>query len=111
MTHTQLIDRWFKDAGKHAALRELLDNPIMRDALEILRADAAPQPVTHQMLLQGVRGKDLAYATAQIHATQCGIQRALNRLQQLASPLPQRDENPLEEPFAHVNETYFHPNA
>ena len=105
--HKTLIDRWYKDVGKSAELRELLARPVMQEAIAILQSDALPQPVAHELTIRNRTATDAAFVIAQMHSTQAGIQRAINRLNLLASARPDKVSEDAPEPFSHINEEYF----
>lgn len=103
-----LIDRWHKEEGKFAAFRELLESPLMQEALEIVRARTQPDLDTCKFASQQRSATDAAFIHSQINALFVGTLRALETLQSLAEPPPAQNGPGLQdEPFADVNEDYF----
>lgn len=104
--YRKLIDRWNREEGRHAAFRKVLEDPLMRDALEILQAAAVPDTAGLESVLGKRSAEDANNVVAHALSVQAGIQRALNTLFQLAEPAPKKGEA-LPEPYEHVNEKLF----
>lgn len=104
--YRKLLDRWNKEQGKHAAFRKLLDEPLMREALEIVQAAAVPDTAGLENVLRNRTAPDATNVLAHALTVQAGIQRAVNTILQLAEPPPKKGET-LPEPYEHVNETLF----
>ena len=102
-----LIDRWHKEEGKFAAFRELLESPLMQEALEIVRARTQPDLDTCKFASQQRSAADAAFIHSQINALFVGTLRALETLDALAEPPAQKGPGPQDEPFADINESYF----
>lgn len=104
--YRKLLDRWNKEEGRHAAFRKVLEEPLMRDALEIIQAAAVPDTAGLESVFAKRNAEDANNVIAHALSVQSGIQRAVNTLLQLAEAPPKRGEQ-LPEPYEHINETLF----
>ena len=105
--HKTLLDRWHKEEGKHAALRELLQNPLLQEAIAIVQAEAMPDPTVAANTLRLRNFQDAGAVLSHMHAHKAGIQNALNRLHSLSQPPPKSPAADLSDPYDYVNEEYF----
>lgn len=104
MTHTKLIERWHK-SGRHEALRDLLNNPVVQDALAIITEEAQPKPRILAAVAAGKNAEDAAFQLSVATALQAGLRSAVDRLNYLATVPESKDTAP--EFYAHITEDYF----
>lgn len=98
------IERWIKN-GNPPLLAELLNQPVMRDALEIL--DEIAQPNDSALLTLAKRlGDSAPFAISMTHATQAGERRMLKTLRYLASA-SQVDSIASAGFYDHIDEKYL----
>lgn len=105
-----VLAKWY-EAGKAPLLRELLANPIMKEALEIVEGHTEPNDAILPNLVKD-HGANAPMVISIIHSTQAGERRVLRVLRRLAQPPPEQlDQAVTHEPFAHIDEKYLDPQA
>lgn len=77
---------WYSNPGNQEQLTALLNNPILKGALELIRDEASPKPDGIELIYSNRTAADAAFALACIQSTQAGMLRVLSRLDQLSKP-------------------------
>ena len=86
-------EQWNDNPGLRTRLLEVLREPVMSAALEILKAEAAPRDTPGP--------EASAVPAAMSYYFLCGFHRAFSRLESLAHP-PRREEAPPPKPWEHL---------
>lgn len=102
-----LLGRWAAE-GLAPTLRELLANPVMQRALEIIEAHAEPHDLAIQRMTREL-GANAPFAISITHAVQAGERRMLRMLKNLTTIIKQEDAAAVmnTEPFAYITEQYL----
>ena len=105
-----VLGAWFRQ-GKAPLLKELLANPIMKEALEIIEGHTEPDDTIIPKLVKD-HGVNATTVISLIHATQAGERRVLRVLERLSQPPPESISQMTSlQPFAHIDETYLEPKS
>ena len=92
-------------------MKELLNDPIMKEALEIIAGHTEPDDTIIPKLVKD-HGANATTVISLIHATQAGERRVLRVLERLSQPpLENIGQMMTMQPFAHIDETYLEPKA
>jgi hypothetical protein len=104
---SKLQTRWIK-GERWTELQQVLALPVMQEALAIIREQAQPNSVANAKVVRGLNASDGAFRLASISNVQAGMIAALDRLEVLASPVPEKPQ-PVQvpEPYGYINEENF----
>lgn len=104
----KLRDAWHK-AGDHAELQRLLNDPVLKRALEVVKAMSVPSPVAlHELASKAPDAAMVSLNMTIATSLQAGVASALQLLQSLTRKPGKREDASQIEPFAHINEQYLH---
>lgn len=106
-----VLGAWFRQ-GKAPLLKELLANPIMKEALEIIEGHTEPNDAILPNLVKD-HGANATTVIALIHATQAGERRVLRVLKRLSQqPSNESTGNTANlQPLDYITETYLEPKS
>lgn len=100
------ITKWFQQ-GKAPLLKELLSNPLMKEAWEIIMGHAEPNDAILPQLCKD-HGVNAPMVISIIHATQAGERRIERMFKRLSEPSPEDIQNAaMAAPFEHIDEKYL----
>lgn len=104
---SKLQDRWIR-GERWTELQQVMAFPVLQEALAIIREQAQPNAVANAKVVQGLNATDGAFRLASIANVQAGMLAALDRLEVLASPVPERKQPvQIPEPYGYINEKNF----
>lgn len=104
------LTKWFSQ-GKAPLLKALLNDPLMKEAWELVMGHAEPNDTILPQLCKD-HGANAPTVIALIHATQAGERRIERMFKRLSEPSPEDIQNAgMMEPFAHIDEKYLEPKA
>lgn len=102
------LTQWFQ-SGKAPLLKEVLNNPIVREALKFIEGHAEPNDAILPSLVKDY-GVNAPMVISIIHSTQAGERRMLRVLERLSQAPPENIEHAAnQEPFAYIDEKYLEP--
>lgn len=107
---TELIEaktHWFADEGKRHHLQLLLADPILQEALNIVRLEAQSDPTIAALICKEKSAGDAAFFTSLAHTKQTGMIAALRILSSLCKLPPVKKAPDIPEPYAHITENYL----
>lgn len=102
------LDKFRKGDGP-ARLAQLLNDPVMVEALAIIEEKTEPNDSVIPLIVRD-HGAQASFAISMIHAAQAGQRRVLRSLRNLAHK-PAEEASHLDafnaEPFSHIDESYL----
>jgi hypothetical protein len=97
------LEKWYENPGNHARLNVILQDPVLKEALALVRDEATQKEDGIELVFANRNAADAAFALSCIHSMQAGMNRVFTRLDKLSKP--QKAKKVLKEPFEHVTET------
>lgn len=99
-------EHWIK-TEKWQELAQILDLPIVQQALAIIEDEAKPNAPANGMAVQGLNAVDAAFVLTGRLNIQAGIQSAVDRLRTLGRPpkVITKQESPV--PFEHITDKNY----
>jgi hypothetical protein len=99
----------FRKGDSQARLAQLLNDPVMVEALAIIEEKTEPNDSVIPLIVKD-HGAQASFAISMIHAAQAGQRRVLRSLRNLAHK-PAGEASHLDafnaEPFSHIDESYL----
>lgn len=103
---TKLHESWNK-GERYAEFAQVLELPVMREALAVLEYDAKPNSAANALVVRGLSAKDAAFRLSCIANTQAGIQATVDKLRSLGRAPVEHTRPPEPEMFSHVTADYL----
>lgn len=113
---TKLEEHWIKKE-RYTELRQILDLPVMQEALALIEETAKPNTAGDLTLIGSMPAPEAAFHISRVHFTQSGVQSAMTKLRSLAHPprAPKEVSTEGQEPYDSINkdnyEEYLNPTA